>query len=329
MEAVGCIRACWHALIGKKTSYYPRNASGGSLNPGEVFSFVNSVILNPGAVNLAPHVELAKSSLEEVKDLTSYQDQKISRLLTIIAFLTAAAGVVMSKFISMYPMFEIFDRHLKCLELFLVGGVYIIFAFFLLLVGMGALVAFHAARTRFVWEDPAVASASQPKSYLFFRGIIQSTPEYWARSFSDSSGNAIVPEDELRLRYLRNYVAETYLVAAKVGDKVRYLEPAQTLLSSAIRLLLLFLVFIIISSALVRPVTAGPLLKNQVGSTRYESLSITFASSIMGAEHVNSVKGTPVSPSHHKDEPQKSRPGKHISDGGRDRVRCFQGKSDG
>lgn len=329
MEAVGCIRACWHALVGKKTSYYPRNTAGQALDPGEVFSFVNSVILNPGAVDLAPHVELAKSSLEEVKELTSYQDQKISRLLTIVAFLTAAAGVVMSKFISLYPPFETFDRHLKCIELFFIGGVYVLFALFLLLVGMGALVAFHAARTRFVWKDPALASARQPKSYLFFRGIIQSTPEHWAKSFSDSSGNAIVPEDELRLRYLRNYVAETYLVAAKVGDKVRYLEPAQTLLSSAIRLLLLLLVFIIISSALVRPVAAEPFLKNQVGSTRHESLSISFDSSSKGTEQMNSVKGMSVLPSHSKDDPKKLHLGKHISGERGDRVRCFQGKSDG
>src|SRR3546814_10076355 len=53
------------------------------------------------------------------------------------------------------------------------------------------------------------------------------------------------------LRYLRNYIVESYLVAAKVAEKLRYLQPAQIILSWSIRILLVWLILVAATMALV------------------------------------------------------------------------------
>jgi len=57
------------------------------------------------------------------------------------------------------------------------------------------------------------------------------------------------------MAYLSNYVGEAYLVAAKTADKLRYLEPAQSLLAWALRALILFVICVAMSQAFVAPPT--------------------------------------------------------------------------
>src|SRR4051812_13339301 len=47
--------------------------------------------------------EGAKASLAEVKALTEYEDGKVSRLLTIVAFLSAVVGAVFTRFVTDFP----------------------------------------------------------------------------------------------------------------------------------------------------------------------------------------------------------------------------------
>src|SRR3954464_9849983 len=46
--------------------------------------------------------DAARASLNEVKALTEYEDGKVSRLLTIVAFLSALVGAVFTRFASDY-----------------------------------------------------------------------------------------------------------------------------------------------------------------------------------------------------------------------------------
>src|SRR3546814_10934247 len=66
---------------------------------------------------------------------------------------------------------------------------------------------------------------------------------------SSDLGEQIAPD--LQLRYLRNYIVESYLVAAKVAEKLRYLQPAQTILSWSIRILLVWLILVAATMALI------------------------------------------------------------------------------
>src|SRR5262245_15970721 len=56
----------------------------------------------PGAVDRVH--DLARASLNEVKTLTEYEDGKVSRLLTIIAFLSAVVGAVFTRFAGDYSL---------------------------------------------------------------------------------------------------------------------------------------------------------------------------------------------------------------------------------
>src|SRR4051812_35717544 len=46
--------------------------------------------------------DAARASLNEVKALTEYEDGKVSRLLTIVAFLSAVVAAVFTRFVSDY-----------------------------------------------------------------------------------------------------------------------------------------------------------------------------------------------------------------------------------
>ena len=199
-------------------------------------------------------IELAKSSLQEAKAQTEYQDQKAMRLLTVSTFLTAVAGASFANFSSNHPLNTLSQQssfHWWPLVL-----TYLAFFLFVLFSLAGALVTFHATRTRFKYPVPSVDRQSrQTRSYLFFKEIIGVTPEGWAGSFvtvSDSGGKRTAKlNPNLRIEYLKNYVSEAYLIAAKTADKLRFLEPAQSLLSLAqIFLMIYVIIFAFVSTYL-------------------------------------------------------------------------------
>ena len=126
-----------------------------------------------------------------------------------------------------------------------------LFGLFVISALSGALVTFHATRTRFKYpEEESIASQEKdPRSHLFFSVLLRVRPRAWARSFVndvvknvEGSGATIRPD--LRQRYLQNLVTETYLVAAKTADKLRYLQPAQSLLATSLRCLFAWLILL-------------------------------------------------------------------------------------
>jgi hypothetical protein len=121
---------------------------------------------------------------------------------------------------------------------------YGLFAAFALLATFGALVTFHAIRSRFRY--PTKTRANHPGSLVFWMSISWTEPKNWAHAFIDPDADSKIAPD-IKVKYLRNYIVETYLVGVKVADKVRVLEPAQRLQSWAIKALILW----IIATALV------------------------------------------------------------------------------
>ena len=202
-------------------------------------------------------IDLAKASLDEAKAQTEYQDQKATRLLTVTTFLTALAGAFFATFAGDFPL-----RMLPQLSpgaYWLLGATYVAFLLFVLFALGGALVTFHATRTRFKYPAEAkVANQAGPtRSYLFFREIIGVTPEGWANSFvtvetKDGKSTATLRAD-LKIEYLKNYVSEAYLIAAKTADTLRYLQPAQGLLAYALRCLVVYIVLLTIVLTTLTP----------------------------------------------------------------------------
>lgn len=189
------------------------------------------------------YLDRAKESLKEVKDLTEYQDQKAARLLTIVAFLTAAAGALFAKMLDAYPIHQVFLESTGKGAFLAVA--YGLFGLFLILVACGALVIFHATQSRFVWpkEKSDEAKYQKANSFLFYQSIFRTDPVGWSSSFVDHTSAKDSP-DRLTPIYYKNYISEAYLIAAKLGDKLRYLQPGQQLLQYAIRILLIWLLLL-------------------------------------------------------------------------------------
>jgi hypothetical protein len=284
---LGAVRAVLHALFRRDISYYPRirNEHGviEGLSEAAVVARISGVLgrLQPGqGPDLKDCIELGRESLDEVKSLTEYQDQKATRLLTIITFLSALSGVLFSRFADGYPLWPMMARFGLSVESLLVGATYAFFALFVLSAVCGALVVFHATRTRFKYPkiDPRqpVETAVRTASHLFYSGIAGLDPAIWAQAFtakaSDNSEHDLVLDPELQLRYMKDYVTESYLVAAKVADKLRYLEPAQQILLFSIRFLLVWLLLVGLTGACVRTGTdAARLVVPAAGQARSSS----------------------------------------------------------
>lgn len=248
-DPVGPFQAIWHALRGHRFEHYPQVSQD-----GEVKHLTTDLVLRRAAGELAQltipadgdletPLKLARQSLDEVKALTDYQDGKATRLLTIITFLSAFSGVLFGRFADTYPLQTFLSgisiSNTATYRSALVPLSYFLFILFGLLAVSGALVTFHAIRARFRY--PKVASENgKPKSYVFFKPIAEVSPEDWSKAFLSEDAGKL--KDDLQLAYFKNYVTEAYLVATKVADKLRYLEPAQRLQSWAIKALLFWLI---------------------------------------------------------------------------------------
>jgi hypothetical protein len=198
--------------------------------------------------------EGAKSSLAEVKALTEYEDGKASRLLTIVAFLSAVVGAVFTRFATEYswPSPETFETDRLSA---LIMGAYIAFFTYVLLVTASVLIILSAVKPRFnipkAWTG---STTDRPTSTLFYKGILDVTAPTWGETFISLGTNK---GEDLKAYYAKCYIAESYLVAEKVADKLRLLRPGVGLLQAAMWVLLLFFSLYGASVILVKPSSAA------------------------------------------------------------------------
>lgn len=266
---LGWAGAIFNALLNRKISYYPRFVKGTSVEriiEPQILAQITSALKDVETASpelLKSHLERGRETLNEVKALTEYQDAKATRLLTIIAFLSALAGVIFGRFADAYPLKPTVDTYGLSVNSAIVIIDYLCFALFVLAIVSGALVTFHATLTRFKYpelsSDLVGAEDRRADSHLFYSDMIELCPAAWAKSFivSKSATGAATLDPDLALHYVKNYIAESYLIACKVADKLRYLQPAQTILSFSIRTLLIWVLLFGVTSAIV-PVTKLP-----------------------------------------------------------------------
>lgn len=235
---LGMVRAVWEAFRGKKINHFPRKSAGGVESTIETGDAIAAVKEGLSKINFKDSDEAklvldqVKTSFTEVKAATEYQDQKTARLLTILAFLTAAAAAIFSKLFDAYPLPHEWKFSVPVV-ITIVS--YALFGTYVLLVSLGALISFHATQTRFLTPEESGMVQSDLKSLVFFKSIAATEPMVWGRRFT------LAPK-ELLTQYVRHFATETYLVAAKASDKVRFLEPAQRILELAIRILVLWVI---------------------------------------------------------------------------------------
>lgn len=263
------VKAVGRALISAEIDFYPRVQTKDGIQTLETQAMLAEMGLASAdwhrldGENLETAIKLARQSLDEVKQQTEYQDQKATRLLTVTTFLTALSGALFARFNDGYP-FAI-DAYPTCLHVVLVGLAYAAFALFLLSALCGALVTFHATRTRFKYEsigEPASENGA-PKSRIFYVPMLRVRPRAWVKSFQ-ADENPAKPHarptlhDKLQHRYLSDLVGEAYLVASKTADKLRYLEPAQSLLAWSLRFLFIWLIVLALVGTFVAKQPLSP-----------------------------------------------------------------------
>jgi hypothetical protein len=266
-KKLGRLSAIWHAFRAQDVGHYPRFVD----DAGRERQITDEDVIRRIASRLSRlkdyradeiefYLERGRESLNEVKGLTEYEDQKATRNLTIITFLSALAGVLFSRFADSYPLRSVIDdAGIASIDSVLVAANYLLFFVFAVCAVSGALIVFHATRIRFKYPKLTTLTLhenkEQVKSYLFYSPIIQVLPERWAESFLDDTEIGADAESKLRqglgTSYFKNYIVESYLVATKVADKLRYLMPAQDILSWSIRALLVWLFVYGLASALV------------------------------------------------------------------------------
>src|ERR1044072_799234 len=149
--------ALWDALRGREIDFYPQ-----VLVDGEPSLLLTDIVMREFGIaaadwpqlpadGLDDAIKLARQSLDEVKDQTEYQDQKATRLLTVTTFLTALSGVLFARLNDAYPVHALISQPLGRVLVLLVS--YALFGAFLLTSLCGALITFHATRTRFKYAE--------------------------------------------------------------------------------------------------------------------------------------------------------------------------------
>lgn len=237
---ISLIKLTIKAIFFSNESRFPRSGSA-ALNIDQVLAEMasNAPTLPTDKEFRDQILQEARNSLNEVKALTEYQDEKASRLLTAVAFLMAAAIGIFTKFVDIFPLVKY--KYAASFGEFLVVAAYLSFAMYCLFSIWGTFLVFVGTQSRFLWGQGGFnAERTQVRSRLFFRSIIETKPDAWAKSFdcaSDSGKEKEVAVDLLN-SYYKNYVSETYLVASKVAEKLVYLEPAQLLLRASMIVLM-------------------------------------------------------------------------------------------
>lgn len=256
-EELSLIQALWGAITNAPIGYFPR-VDGTPMAAGmmarDAKSALSELQVEPDALKDA--VARARESLNEVKALTEYQDQKATRLLTIMTFLTALAGVLFGRMADTAPFEFVQTTHWTDLRAWLVAFAYLGFFAYIFCVISGALITFKATETRFKYPEGGAPAddgePSHPRSHVFYEGILFVSPTDWAKSFLKRD-NPTKLDPSLQLQYLKDYISESYLIAAKVADKLRYLVPGQKFLQTAIRILLAWIFLFALTLVFVSP----------------------------------------------------------------------------
>lgn len=159
----------------------------------------------------AGKANLARESFKEVLASDQHEDGKAQRILTAMAFLTAAAGLIFAELNRTgigaslkFPFSTTYDYLPVCFFAF-VATMIIGTLFFLAALGP----AFNIPK---VWRTKE--KTSYPRSLLFSQLILQGTQTDWEDYWGKSS------VENLQVKLVKNLVTEAYLLAAKVRFKV-------------------------------------------------------------------------------------------------------------
>jgi hypothetical protein len=131
---------------------------------------------------------------------------------------------------------------------FLPAVTYLSFFVYVILVTWSVFTILRAIQPTFnvpaTWRGPG--RTGLPTSMIFYKGILDVSASKWGEAFEALSGENGL---DLKRYYAKCYVAEAYLVAAKVAQKLNALRPGISALRGAMRVLIAF--FLLFAATIV------------------------------------------------------------------------------
>lgn len=170
--------------------------------------------------DLGEMFKATQRSLDTVTHLTEYEDDKANRVLTAMAFVSALAGVTFVVIPSRFPLSAplILFRSGLTSQAILLSTTYLAFIAYSLSLIVGVAVILNAVRPRFNVPTTWKSEGSTPASRLFFEKIAEVSPTDWAKSFTTTTTSELLSD------YIKDSVLESYLVAEKIGTKLKGLK---------------------------------------------------------------------------------------------------------
>lgn len=157
---------------------------------------------------------LAKSILDDVVDSSKHEDEKVSRLLSSMSFLTVAAAVTFSAFISNSVIIHQYDIKL----------VSILFVVYLIFLVTGTITMLEAMSPRLHTprgKGGARLSSDEIDSMHFHRSIGRKDLNSWLAMFSISSSA------ELLARESDDALRQAHFLSTRVAEKIGYIRRAK------------------------------------------------------------------------------------------------------
>jgi hypothetical protein len=167
--------------------------------------------------------DMALAGLSQVKGSTEYDDARA--LLTIVAFLTALAGAVFTRFSSTYEL-PSWSQMATSSNYLWPALTYAMFGAYAVIVAISAYVIFGAMKPTTEQIDRPSRHNRTPQVLNFHGRIAGTRPEAWGQNFVDLTTVGAGGRDTLTAHYAKHYILETYLVAEKIDFKLKKAAPA-------------------------------------------------------------------------------------------------------
>lgn len=218
---------------------FGRRNTGSDPDQGQMFqALADAAATEDGAKLLAVRATLAERSLKTVTLLTEYEDGKVARILTVVAFLSAVIGALFTRFQSEYRWSN------GC---WTVKAGYVTFFAYVILVSISVYALIAAIRPRFNRLQPSETKDKTPLSFIFSREIAAVKPQAWAAYW--------LKDFDAIAKAAANDIAETYLIARKIEEKLADVAQGMSFLRWGLVALVTFLICAFASFMFA---TAGP-----------------------------------------------------------------------
>jgi len=175
---------------------------------------------------LQARAALAKSILHDVVQSSDHEDDKLSRLLYSMSFLTVAAAVTFSAFVTN-------SVGIRATGVDLVTALFVVYMVFLV---TGTILMLEAMSPRLYTTRGGQGnrlSTDNMESMHFFRSIARKNLDQWLAAFRNPSAELLVRESDDALR-------QAHFLSTRVTEKIGYIRKVKWLmLCAAVTLLIM------------------------------------------------------------------------------------------